>query len=146
LIKLHLNAFRYTGGIPSEILYDNMKQVVLERRIKASESRFNEAFMQISEYYGFTVRLCYPYRPQTKGKVERNIGYLRGNFFNGSTFESLQDTNVQCGTWLVVANGRTNATTGKIPAEALKDEILISMNSIPEFSYSISETRKISRE
>ncbi|EQD69553.1 integrase catalytic subunit [mine drainage metagenome] len=69
LIKLHLNAFRYTGGIPSEILYDNMKQVVLERRIKASESRFNEAFMQISEYYGFTVRLCYPYRPQTKGRL-----------------------------------------------------------------------------
>ena len=34
LIKLHLNAFRYTGGIPSEILYDNLKQVVLERRIR----------------------------------------------------------------------------------------------------------------
>ena len=34
LIKMHINAFRYTGGIPSEILYDNMKQIVLERRIK----------------------------------------------------------------------------------------------------------------
>ena len=96
LIKLHLNAFRYTGGIPSEILYDNMKQVVLERRIKVPESRFNGAFMQLSAYYGFIVRLCYPRRPQTKGKTERNIGYLRGNFFNGREFSSLNDINAQC--------------------------------------------------
>ena len=51
LIKLHINAFSYTGGIPSEILYDNMKQVVLERKMNASESRFNDAFMQLSAYY-----------------------------------------------------------------------------------------------
>ena len=67
LIKLHLNAFRYTGGIPSEILYDNLKQVVLERRIKAKESTFNSDFMMFSDHYGFTTRLCYPNRPQTKG-------------------------------------------------------------------------------
>jgi transposase len=38
---MHMNAFRYTGGIPSEILFDNMKQIVIDRKIKASESRFN---------------------------------------------------------------------------------------------------------
>ena len=146
LIKLHINAFRYTGGIPSEILYDNMKQVVLERKIKASESRFNEVFMQMSQYYAFVVRLCYPYRPQTKGKVERSIGYIRGNFFNGREFSSLQDINVQCERWLVEANGKVNATTGKIPAEAVKEEILASMNSIQEFNYSIKQVRKVSRE
>ena len=146
LIKMHLNAFRYTGGIPSEILYDNMKQVVLERKIKTSESKFNEAFMRLSEHYGFTVRLCWPYRPQTKGKVERNIGYLRSNFFSGRTFESLQDTNTQCSKWLIEANGKVNTTTGKIPSDSVKEEILITMNGIPEFTYSITNTRKISRE
>ena len=146
LIKLHLNAFRYTGGIPSEILYDNMKQIVIERRIKASESRFNEAFIQLSQYYAFVVRLCYPYRPQTKGKTERNIGYIRGNFFNGRAFSSLQDTNAQCAIWLVEANGKTNATTGKIPAESVKEEILVSMDSVPAFTYSIKQARKISSE
>ena len=146
LIKMHINAFRYTRGIPSEILYDNMKQIVLERRIKTSESKFNEAFIRLSEHYGFTVRLCWPYRPQTKGKVERNIGYVRSNFFNGRVFASLQDTNKQCSKWLIDANGRVNATTGKIPSDAVKDEILITMNGIPEFSYSISGTRKVSRE
>ncbi len=64
-----MRAFRYTGGIPPEILYDNMKQVVLDRKVKAPESTFNRDFMRSSGYYGFNVRLCYPYRPQTKGKI-----------------------------------------------------------------------------
>jgi transposase len=146
VIKMHMNAFRYTHGIPSEILFDNMKQVVLERRIKASESKFNSLFQQFSDYYGFNIRLCFPYRPQTKGKIERNIGYLRGNFFNGRKFESLSDINAQCDRWFTVANGKVNATTGKIPVEALKDETLVSVSSVPEFRYSISKSRTVSRE
>ncbi|MHB1812545.1 MAG: IS21 family transposase [Thermoplasmataceae archaeon] len=146
LIKMHLNAFRYTGGIPSEILYDNMKQVVLDRKVKASESTFNRDFMRFSEYYGFNVRLCYPYRPQTKGKIERTIGFLRGNFFNGRTFQSVGDMNSQCSAWLKTVNGNVHATTGKIPADMLKDETLAAVDSVPEFIYSITSTRKVSRE
>lgn len=146
LIKMHMNAFRYTGGIPSEILYDNMKQIVIDRKIRASESTFNQQFMQLSEYCGFNVRLCYPYRPQSKGKVERNIGYIRGNFFNGREFSSLSDMNAQCALWIIEANGRVNATTGKVPKDTLMDEPLVSINSVPEFKFVITEARKISRE
>ena len=146
VIKMHMNAFNYTGGLPSDILYDNMKQVVTERKLKASESTFNQQFMQFSTYYGFNVRLCYPYRPQTKGKVERNIGYIRGNFFNGREFTSIQDINAQCLSWLVMANSRPNATTGRVPSDALGDEVLIPVNSVPEFKFNIAGTRKVSRE
>ncbi|MEM0133617.1 MAG: DDE-type integrase/transposase/recombinase [Thermoplasmatales archaeon] len=68
VIGMHLNAFEYFGGFTDTIIYDNMKQVVLERKLKASESRFNEKFMDFAGYYGIVVRLCYPYRPQTKRK------------------------------------------------------------------------------
>ena len=146
VIKMHINAFNYTGGLPSDILYDNMKQVVIDRKIKASESTFNQQFIQFSSYYGFNVRLCYPRRPQTKGKVERSIGYVRVSFFNGREFSSLQDVNAQCLSWLLEANGKANATTGRIPSDALKDEILVSVNSVPEFKFNMTGTRKISRE
>ena len=53
-------------------------------------------FMSFSEYYGITVRLCYPYRAQTKGKIENTIKYLRYNFWAGRSFESLSDINVRC--------------------------------------------------
>jgi transposase len=109
LERLHMNAFRYTGGIPSECLYDNLKQVVLYRK-KASESRFNPEFMRCSEYYGFNVRLCWPYRPQTKGKVENSIRYIRNNFFRGLQFRSLQELNNHALAWMQKANNRVHGT------------------------------------
>ena len=50
-----------------------MKQVVIDRKLKASESRFNPKFLDFAEYYGIVIRLCYPYRPETKGKIENTI-------------------------------------------------------------------------
>ena len=146
LIKLHLDAFRYTGGITSEILYDNLKQVVLERRIKAKESTFNADFMRFSDHYGFTVRLCYPNRPQTKGKVENSIKFIRSNFFNGREFSSLQDINVQASSWLDKVNSSVHGTTGRIPNEMVREEHLHPMDAIPEFIYVIKTERKVSRE
>ena len=61
LIRMHLNSFRHFGGFMDPILYDNMNQVVIDRKLKASESKFNGEFMCFSEYYGITIRLCYPY-------------------------------------------------------------------------------------
>ena len=146
LIKLHMNAFRHTGGITSEILYDNMKQVVIERKIKAKESTFNSYFMAFSDHYGFTVRLCYPNRPQTKGKVENSIKFIRNNFFNGREFSSLLDINAQCSQWLDRVNSTVHGTTGRVPMEAVKEEHLSSMDKIPEFKYVIKTERKVSRE
>ena len=51
VIRMHLNAFRYFGVCTDTILYDNMKQVAIDRKLKASESRFNGGFTSFSEYY-----------------------------------------------------------------------------------------------
>ena len=45
---MHLNAFSFFGRFTNTILYDNMKQIVTDRKIKASESRFNQKFMDFS--------------------------------------------------------------------------------------------------
>ena len=123
-----------------------MKQVVLDRKIKASESEFNRDFMRFSEYYGFNVRLCWPYRPQTKGKIENTIRYVKGNFFNGRTFESLSDLNSQCSAWLRKVNSQIHGTTGKIPAEIVGEETLARIDAVPEFTYRVTRARKVSRE
>jgi len=146
LIRMHLNAFIHTGGIPSEILYDNMKQVVIERKIGASESKFNSLFLQFSQHYGFDVKLCYPHRPQTKGKVENSIKFIRNNFFAGREFSSLQDMNNQLSLWLENVNSRTHGSTGKIPMDLVREENLHPLDSIPEFRFRITEERKVSRD
>ena len=48
LIKCHINAFRYFDGYPEEILYDNMKQVVVKRMLKQSESELNKQFADLN--------------------------------------------------------------------------------------------------
>ena len=111
VIKMHLNAFSFFGGFTDTFLYDNMKQVVIDRKIKVSESRFNPKFMDFAEYYGIVIRLCYPYRPETKGKIESTIKYLRYNFFNGRTFPNLNDLNNQCREWLQKVTSLVHGTT-----------------------------------
>ena len=146
VVRLHLNAFRYLGGYTDTILYDNMKQVVLERRIPSSESRFNRKFRDFSEYYGFIVRLCFPYRAQTKGKIESTIKYLKYNFWAGRSFTSLEDINAQCREWLTRVNDRIHGTTHQIPRELLSLERLNPLDRVPEYFTRREEIRKVSRE
>ena len=66
LIRCHQNASRYFDGYPEEILYDNMKQVVIKRLLKQEGSTLNRQFEDFAGFYGFKSVLCRPYRGQTK--------------------------------------------------------------------------------
>lgn len=81
-LQCHINAFEYFNGVPRELLYDNMKTVVIERNFyKEGCHRFQKMFLDFSKHFGFIPRLCKPYRAQTKGKVERFIGYMKRSFY-----------------------------------------------------------------
>ena len=146
VIRMHLNAFSFYGGFTDTILYDNMKQVVIDRKLKASESRFNPKFMDFAKYHGIEIRLCYPYRPETKGKIENTIKYVRNNFWSGRTFESLSDINVQCREWLRKVNSQIHGTTHEVPVERWKRESLSPLSSVPAYMTRKEEIRKVSRD
>jgi len=122
LIRCHANAFRYLGGYPEEMLYDNMKQVVIKRLLKQEDSTLNRQFEDFAGFYGFKPILCRPYRGQTKGKVERTVQFVRDNFMVGIKYNSLDDLNGQALAWCNKVNGKVHATTGEIPFERLKKE------------------------
>ena len=124
LIRCHVNAFRYFNGYPDEVLYDNMKQVVIKRLMKQEESTLNRQFEDFAGFYGFKPILCRPYRGQTKGKIERTIRYVRDNFMIGIKFNSLNDLNGQALSWCNKVNAKEHGTTGDIPFERIKRENL----------------------
>lgn len=124
LIRCHVNAFRYMGGYPEEILYDNMKQVVIKRLMKQEESTLNRQFEDFAGFYGFKPVLCRPYRGQTKGKIERTVRYARDNFMVGIKYSSLDDLNGQALAWCSKVNAKEHGTTGDIPFERMKKERL----------------------
>jgi len=70
------------GGVPEEILYDRMKTVWLGSD-ERGEIVWHPVFLDFAHYWGFTPRLCRPYRAQTKGKVESGVKCLRRNFLCG---------------------------------------------------------------
>ncbi len=122
LIRCHQNAFRYFNGYPEEILYDNMKQVVVKRLLRQEDSTLNRQFEDFAGFYGFKPILCRPYRGQTKGKVERTVAFVRDNFMTGIKYSSLDDLNGQALAWCDKVNGRPHSTTGEIPFERLGKE------------------------
>lgn len=64
------DAFQYTGGVPREIWFDNMRTVVDQSRSQFSKTIFNHKFYEFSKDAGFEPIACRPYRPQTKGIAE----------------------------------------------------------------------------
>lgn len=132
LIRCHENAFLAFGGVPREVLYDNMRTVVIERNTYGrGVHRFHAGFLDYARHAGVLPRLCQPYRPKTKGKVERFIGYLKRSFWVPFVASMRQAglkpdkhaANAAVGRWLrEVANARVHATTCEVPAERLAIE------------------------
>jgi transposase len=132
LLRCHINAFEYFGGHTKTILYDNMKQVILYRDETTGEPHFHPKFIDFATHYSFQPKLCRPMRPQTKGKIESGVNYLRQNFFQGERFTILCTMNGQLRAWLdSVANVRKHGTTQEVPFERLKRENLIPLPLIP---------------
>jgi hypothetical protein len=126
-LRMHEAAFEYLGGVTQEILYDNTKTVVLKTLTQGVDSRgevkLNPEFADFARYWGFTPRLCRPYRPQTKGKVESGVGYLRKNFLCGRDATDLDDLRQQMRVWSAeVANVRLHGTTHRLVGEAWQEE------------------------
>jgi transposase len=144
LIQCHINAFNFFGGVPEEILYDNMKTVIIKKAFLSKDSIWNQVFSDFSRHYGFVVRTCRPYTPKTKGKIENTIGYIERDFFKGSTFNSFDDINIKLLLWLNRVNREVHGTTNEIPAEKVVEEKLREINRITQYQVTITETRKIS--
>lgn len=120
-------AFRYFGGVPRELLFDQMKAVITrDLRLEGGALIRNLEFLRFAHHWSFTPRACRPYRAQTKGKVERPVRYLRSNFVYGRTFLHDGDLEAQRQHWLEqVANVRVHGTTGERPRERFdRDERL----------------------
>ena len=69
LLGCHERAFYYFGGVPREVLCDNMRTVVTDRdRYGPGLHRYHRTFLDFAHHHGFVPRLCWPYRAKTKGK------------------------------------------------------------------------------
>jgi transposase len=130
-------AFAYFGGVPTELLFDQMKAVIVEdQRRDGGTLLENPEVLRFAAHWSFRVRACRPYRAKTKGKVERPIRYIRSNFFYGREFIGDADLDAQRLAWLDdVANARIHRTTGCVPRVRFETEERTHLQPRAERSY-----------
>ncbi|MGZ3518596.1 MAG: IS21 family transposase [Vulcanimicrobiaceae bacterium] len=122
-------ALAFFGGVPAQILCDNPKTIVIERNAYAEgKHRYNRHLLEVAKHYGLTIKLCAPYRAQTKGKVERFHRYLRESFFAPlqtaqSDLVDVATANREVRIWLnETANCRLHATLKERPIDRFATE------------------------
>jgi transposase len=127
-------AFAFFGGVPREILFDQMASVIT-RDLRDQGGRLveNAEFLRFAAHWGFRVRACRPYRAKTKGKVERPIRYVRQSFVYARDFIGDEDLDAQARQWLCgTANVRTHRTTKERPLERFaRDEQAMLLSLAP---------------
>ncbi|HET9266635.1 MAG TPA: IS21 family transposase [Vicinamibacterales bacterium] len=130
-------AFAYVGGVPREVLFDQMRAVIVDdARPIGGRVLENPEFLRFATHWGFRVRACRPYRARTKGKVERPVRYLRDNFVYGREFLGDGDLNAQALLWMDgTANPRVHGTTHEAPRERFERDERAALQSLPAGGY-----------
>jgi transposase len=145
-LECHMNAFGYFHGVPGEILYDNMKNVVVRRHVGGV--KFNDTMLDFGSHYRFKAQATPAYSPWYKGKVERPIQYIREGFWRGYKYIDLITLNRDIKVWLNdVAYNRVHGTTRQKVSERFEIE-RSHLGEIPGRPYDTSEkvTRKVYKD
>lgn len=96
-LRGHQDAFVFFEGIPRDLLYDNLKSAVLERR--GETIRFNPKLLEFASHYRYLPKPVNVARGNEKGRVERGIRYIRDSFFAGREWKDINDLNAQALEW-----------------------------------------------
>ena len=139
-LQCHQNAFRFFGGVPQKVLYDNLKAVVLSRM--GSAIQFNPKFMEFAGVYLFEPVPCNVARGNEKGKVENGVKYVRSSFLAGRTplWPRIQEE--ACAWRDGTANVRIHGTTRERPMDRFEREKLL-LRALPVHPYDADIVRSL---
>ena len=151
LFNCMVNCFRYLGGVPEEIWFDNMKTVVDYHDINTNRVDFNVKFAQFAKDAQFNPIACRPYRPCTKGIVENLAKIMDRLKAYNMEFDDYDDL----GKIVVKLNKQLNEeevcqATGKTPSDKFLNEEKEYLNqrvNLDQFDYKPPrQVRKVSGE
>ncbi len=120
-IYAHEKAFEYFGGKPRKVIYD--QDAVLIHNENLGDYILTKAFNAYVNQSHFECIFCRKSDPESKGKVENAVKYVKYNFLRGRTFKDIDTLNEECVRWLSrTANGLPHNGTKQIPDEVFKEE------------------------
>jgi len=114
-------AFEFIGGMPKELVFDQDRVLAVSENY--GDIIHTEEFERFRKNMRFKVYLCRGYDPESKGKIESVIKYVKHNYAVHRVFDSLVLWNEGCIDWLKrTGNAKVHSIIKKVPAEVFKAE------------------------
>jgi transposase len=121
LIEHLLDCFEYLRGMPEELVIDQDSVMVVEEN--AGDITYTKAFGDFVSEMGLRMWVCRKADPESKGKIENVIKYIKRNFFAVREFRNLTEARESLMRWLERrANGKISQATKKIPGIEIEEE------------------------
>ncbi|MDD5511817.1 MAG: IS21 family transposase [Dehalococcoidales bacterium] len=140
-IGCHRRAFRSFGGVPKEIVVDNLKAAVIKAGL--DDAVLSEPYRQMARHYGFLIHPCRPRTPEHKGKVENGVHYVKRNFLAGAEFLDINDANRQVKEWVECEAGlRIHGTTAEQPIKRFYEKEKHALLPLPNEEFELLEVRQ----
>jgi len=132
-IKAHTEAFNYFGGQPKEVVYDQDRVFIVKENL--GDVLLTKEFSIYCQQMSFKTVFCRKSDPESKGKIENVVGYVKNNFLRGREYINESTLNQSAQAWLArTANSKEHAGTKKIPMQEWEKEreYLIPLKASPE--------------
>jgi len=120
-VEAHEKAFFFFGGMPGEIVYD--QDCVFLTDENKGDYRMTDVFERYQSCRPFKVIFCRAADPESKGKIENVVKYVKQNFLYNRQFVDIDLLNHQALEWLNrTGNKMVHNTTRKIPLRQWEHE------------------------
>jgi hypothetical protein len=93
----HVAAFEFFGGAPARVVSDNLKTGVIKADLY--DPRLNRAYRELATHYGTLIDPARAVKPKDKPHVERAVQYVRGSFWVGREFTSIEHMREEAARW-----------------------------------------------
>ena len=121
VINLLCECFYYFGGVPEELVIDQDKLMVVSEN--HGDIIYTKDFQQFIDEQSLKMYVCRKADPESKGKIENLVKYIKRNFLQTRTFESIEEANERGLRWLERrANGKISQATRLVPAKVIMEE------------------------
>jgi len=139
-IGCHQRAFESFGGVPRELVIDNLKAAVL--RAALEDQKLAEPYRKLAQHYGTLIHPCRPRAAQHKGIVENGVHYVQRNLLATEQPADFTEANRAARSWVMeVAGVRDHGTTHEPPLRRFREEEQAALLPLPEEPFSLREVR-----
>jgi transposase len=121
VIKNLLNSFRFFGGVPQEIAIDQDRLLMVSEN--SGELVLTEQFRCFTDEQKLRIWACRKADPESKGKVENIVKYVKNNFLAFREYACMEKANEDLTLWMKRrANGKISQATFRTPLSDLEEE------------------------